>query len=137
MQLSKVFPVPFTSLFLGRASRVLLGQRGGSSFQAYSICLIARALGRAIGQPASVSLTVTNCASRKNIVYLQERKGSKLAIVVSTEKQYYQGDTGSGGDSISGPSFPVNPPRHQENNNKKEPSGTSLFTHCGLQTKSP
>jgi hypothetical protein len=130
MQLSKVSPVPFTGLFLGRASHVLLGQRVGF-FQAHSICLIARALGRAIGQPASVSLTVTNHASRKNIFYLQERKGSRVAMEMSTEKQYYQGDAGSAGGSINGPAFPVYPPRHQENN-KMEPSGTSLFTHCGL-----
>lgn len=137
MWLSRVSPMPVTGLFLGRASHVLLGQRVDISFQAYSICLFARALGRAIRQPASVSLTVTSCASRKNIFYLQERKGSRLPMVMPTEKQHYQGDAGSGGGNIHGPSSPVYPPRHPENNNKKEPSGTSLFTHCGLETKSP
>lgn len=53
-------------------------------------------------------------------------------MVMSTEKQYYQGDAGSGGGNINGPAFLVYPLRHQENNNKMEPSGTSLFTHCGL-----
>lgn len=88
--------MPFTGLFLGRASHVLLGQRVGISFQAYSICLIARALGRAIGQPASVSLSLTVLPERTYSTCKKGKGGSKLAMVVSTEKQYYQGDTGSG-----------------------------------------
>lgn len=56
-------------------------------------------------------------------------------MVMSTEQQYYQGDTGW--KEVVTLMVPHSQCTLQgTKRTKKEPSGASLFTHCGLQTKS-